>query len=175
MKKYRVSYDRHLLLSHRYENGFDYKGEHIMGLSVYFEISVFEGEGDKEKEIFFTSQDGKTLEEERFKFCDDENSPIIFYHNLSDAFYFYVDSSENLGYKLKLSNIAKNSKYNFKIKPDRACKWIGSWNSPIVSTPVTISHDEFVDILTSHIAMFDDSDNKPAQNCSYSINEVKTA
>ena len=162
MKKYRLSYDRHLITSSKYDDGFDYKGEHIMGLSIYFEISVFEGD----KEVFFTSQDGEEPEE-RFDF-DANDSPIIFHSYLSDAFDFYVDPSEKLGYRMELSNVAKDSKYDFKIKPDDACKWVDSFGNPVIITP-----EEFVDILTNNIAIFDISSNQPAQCCSYSLNEYE--
>ena len=165
MRKYRLSYDRHLNVWNKGRcviDGFDYKAEHLMGIALYLEISVFK-DG---KEIFFTVPDGEKLCDQYFDFGVEDHNPT-FGSYLSDALNFIVDSTDERGYKLELSEVAKKSVYDFKFKPDEACKWVDSWNNPII-----ITHEEFIDILINNMELFDNQDNKPAQSFAYGSNEV---
>lgn len=156
-KHYKLSYDRHLLIK---DGGIEYSGEYIVGVSVFFEIAVLK-DG---KEVLFSVDEN---EEPCEQYLDCGKNNPMYEQWLSYVFSFYVDPATENGYRIELTEIAKNSGYEFKLTPESAFKWVGSW-----SNPVAIPCEEFFDILKNNLNAFDRSDNKPAQNTSYGIIEV---
>lgn len=156
-KQYRLCYDKHLITR---DNEIEYKDERIIYIALFFEIAVFK---DGKEVLFSVDETEKPCEQ--YLDCG-KNNPM-YEHPLSAAFALYVDPASENGYRFELTEIAKNSGYEFRLAPEIAFKWVDSW-----SNPVAITCEEFSDILKNNINAFDISDNKPAQSLSYGTVEV---
>lgn len=154
MKKYRLNYDK-LFITKDCHNGFEYKGEMIMALQIFFEYRVLDERTGYEK--FFTCSDNEEMTEQLV-----DGYPL-------DSFYkCCFDRSSKCGFTMTPTNIADKSGDDIVYSVESCFKHLRDDSSPTL-----ISYDEFCDILLSNADQFDISDNKPAQSVSYGANEIK--
>ncbi len=144
MKKYRISYDKYFTCKNDY---IKYKNEEIDGIAIYFEYHI----KDKKtgKEIFFT--------------CEDEPYEQRFIDHSCNSFYRCdYDKNSDTGFTMTALSYKDLKNYEITYTVDSCFKWLG-W-----SNPVSISYEEFIDILKNNSDAFDYSNNKPAQSTAYS-------
>lgn len=153
MKKYRLCYDK-TFIAKRCIEGFEYKGEMIEALQIYFEYQVLDKTGH---EKFFTCSDNEEMKEQ---FIDG--------YDLNSFYKCCYDRNSKCGYIMTPTEIAKKSDFNVIYSVDSCFKVLCD-----EAYPTLISYEEFCDILLNNAEHFDISDNKPAQSVSYGANEIK--
>ncbi|MDE5771329.1 MAG: hypothetical protein K2I06_06835 [Ruminococcus sp.] len=147
MKKYRLNYDKLFIVKGGIE-GFEYKGEIIEALQIYFEYRVLDKTG---YEKFFICSDNEEMTEQ-----------LIDGYDLNSFYKCSFDRSRKLGYSMTPTEIALKSDYDVVYNVDCCFKVLRDEEYPIL-----ISHEEFCDILLSNAEHFDISGNKPTQSVSY--------
>ena len=153
MKKYRLNYDK-LFIAKNGMEGFEYKGEIINALHIYFEYSVLDETG---YEKFFTCSDDEEMEEQ-----------LIDGYDLNSFYKCCFDRNSKCGYSMTPTEIAPKSNFDVIYKVDSCFKVLRD-----EAYPILISHEELCDILLNNGEHFDISGNKPAQSVSYGANEIK--
>lgn len=153
MKKYRLNYDK-LFIAKGGIEGFEYKGEIIEALHIYFEYQILDKTGH---EKFFTCSDDEEMTEQ---FVDG--------YNLNSFYKCCYDRSRKLGYTMTPTEIVLKSDYDVVYSVESCFKVLRDEEYPIL-----ISHEEFCNILLNNAEHFDISDNKPTQSVSYGANEIK--
>ncbi|PFM65440.1 hypothetical protein COJ48_06215 [Bacillus cereus] len=148
--KYRLGYDRVFLP----RESFSYKGDLIGSTSIGILFKIFD---DKGNEKLFD------LEEPTLNL---KNGESCYVSHLIDC-YFDRDTILKIEPDVRL---LKESGY-------ASVQWeIVDYTKDIdkgIFEPEMISEEEFMDIMKTHIDLFDVSDNYPAQNTSYFTREVK--
>lgn len=152
MKKYRLNYDK-LFIAKAGIEGFEYMGEKIEALQIFFEYRVFDKTGN---EKFFTCSDDKDMEEQ-----------LVDGYDLNCFYRCSYDRNSNCGYTMTPTETAEKSSFNITYNVDRCFKVLCDKAEPIL-----ISYEEFCDILLNNAEHFDISGNKPAQSVAYGANEV---
>lgn len=156
MKKYRLCYDK-TFIAKRCIEGFEYKGEIIEALQIYFEYQVFDKTGN---EKFFTCFDDEDMKEQ---FIDG--------YDLNSFYKCCFDRNSKCGYTMTPTTPTKQveeSGLNITYNVDSCFKMLRD-----EAYPTLISYEEFCDILLNNAEHFDISDNKPAQSVSYGANEIE--
>jgi hypothetical protein len=154
VKKYRLGYD-YLFLSSK---PFHYKGELIGAMSINVLFKVFyEGEEQLfESEEFLIDQ---KIQLDNGKTC-----------YLSDLIRCSIDKKNIINFNPNMSLI-RNLDYSLSWEIDFYTKELSKGKLE----PTEISEAEFMDILKNNIALFDISNNHPAQTTSYFTKEMGTS
>lgn len=152
MKHYRIAYDR-LFLPNNINDGFVYKNEQILDISIDFIFIIVNKESRKEY-LFQSNEDqDQKIQYTKNKWC------------YVDEFYRCSVDPVN-GYKLELNQEMDNeSIFNVSYEIGICCKNIND-------TPVVISYKEFIDILKNNYEQFNNSNNKPTQCLAYRVVEI---
>lgn len=153
MKKYRLNYDK-LFIAKGGIKGFEYNGEIIEALHIYFEYQVLDETGH---EKFFTCSDDEEM-----------NEQLIDGYDLNSFYKCYFDRNSKCGYTMTPTKIAKQSDFNVIYRVESCFKVLRDEDYPSL-----ISYEEFCDILLNNAEHLDISDNTPAQSVSYGANEIE--
>lgn len=134
-------------------NGFELKGERIVGLSLMVEFKIFVNG----KEIFYEGHEDK---KEVFSYGSRKFYPA----NFISCYYNPETSSYEFKENLKLFQLAKSEgkEFKFEYKANDFSKDLKDANYP-----VNITKEEFDEILK--IGNFNNTGNKPAQNLCYCL------
>lgn len=155
-RKYRLGYDYVFLP----KNSFKYKGDLIGSMSIIVLFKVYDMKGN---EFLFKSK-GELIDQQ----LDLQNG---FSYYLCHLFNCYFDKEifkqKNIFRFLPRVNM-ESSKYRVEMEIVDYTKDIGD----AVSEPEIIKKEEFIDIISNNLELFDVSDNKPAQSTSYITEEV---
>ena len=154
MKK-RICYDYYFMPADPH-NGFELKGERIVGASLMVEFKIFVNG----KEIFYEGHEDK---KEVFSYGSRKFYPA----NFISCYYNPETSSYEFKENLKLFQLAKSEgkEFKFEYKANDFSKDLKDANYP-----VNITKEEFDEILK--IGNFNNTGNKPAQNLCYCLIDV---
>ncbi len=153
MKKYRLNYDK-LFIAKGGIEGFEYKGEIIETLQIYFEYRVLDKTG---YEKFFNCSDDEDMKEQ-----------LIDGYDLNSFYKCCFDRDSKCGYTMTPTEIAEKSDFDVIYNVDCCFKVLRD-----EAYPTLISYEEFCDILLNNAEHLDISGNKPTQSVSYGANEIK--
>ena len=145
IRKYRLGYD-YLFLPKR---TFKYKGDLIGGISIMVLFKIYDVNGN---EILFETK-GEELKEQTIKCSFDKE---LFKENQT------FDFSPTMNVIMSNCRIAMEiHSYTKDIEVRK-----------VILEPENIDREEFNDILLNNLELFDVTDNKPAQSCSYIAVEI---
>lgn len=160
MKQYRLGYDYFFIPN----DSFEYKNELIGGLSLNIMFKIyFDGE-----EMLFGSDE---LRDQEFVFGKEKGETCY----LSELIICSYSSKNGLTIEpnLRLINqirlLNENKRFSMAWEVDSYTKDI---DKGIFLEPKFIKENEFYDILNNHKSLFDNLDNRSAQNTSYSAEEI---
>ena len=159
IRKYRLGYD-YLFLPKR---TFKYKGDLIGGISIMVLFKIYDVNGN---EILFETK-GEELKEQTIKLKNGEEC------YLSELFYCSFDKelfkeNQTFDFSPTMNVIMSNCRIAMEIHSYTKDIEVRK----VILEPENIDREEFNDILLNNLELFDVTDNKPAQSCSYIAVEI---
>ncbi len=158
IRKYRLGYD-YLFLPKR---TFKYKNELIGGISIMVLFKVYDMNGN---EILFETEE--ELKEQTLKLKNGEEC------YLCDLFYCSFDKelfkdNQTFDFSPTINVIMSNCRIAMEIYSYTKDIEVRK----VILEPENIDREEFNDIMLNNLELFDVTDNKPAQSCSYIAVEI---
>ncbi|MGU8438673.1 hypothetical protein ACV3OB_15135 [Clostridium perfringens] len=159
IRKYRLGYD-FLFLPNR---TFKYKGELIGGTSIMVLFKIYDMNGN---EILFETE-GEELKEQTIKLKNGEECYLCYLFYCSfDKEKFKED--QTFDFSPTMNVIMSNCRIAMEIHSYTKDIEVRK----VILEPENIDREEFNDIMLNNLELFDVTDNKPAQSCSYIAVEV---
>ena len=160
IRKYRLGYDYVFLP----KKPFMYKGDLIGATSIMVLFKIYDMNGN---EILFETE-GEELKEQTLKLKNGEEC------YLSELFYCYFDKelfkdNQTFDFSPTMNVIISNCRVAMKIQTYTKDLLVRE----LILEPVIIEKNEFDDIISNNLELFDVTNNKPAQSTSYIAEEVK--
>lgn len=159
IRKYRLGYD-YLFLPKR---TFKYKGDLIGGTSIMVLFKIYDMNGN---EILFETE-GEELKEQTIKLKNGEECYLceLFYCSFNKDLF---KDNQTFDFSPTMNVIMSNCRIAMEIHSYTKDIEVRK----VILEPENIDREEFNDIMLNNLDLFDVTDNKPAQSCSYIAVEI---